>query len=107
LELRFWDKNVMVYMGLQLFLPVKTGTVTKGQPEVTDVIAINGFSEAQVLQLAASVESGSEHPLGVAVVRGARNRGIEIKEIQDFAAIPGKGVRAKVAGTKFWLVAVL
>jgi Cu+-exporting ATPase len=76
----------------------KTGTITKGKPEVTGVAPQSGFSEEDVLQLAASVESGSEHPLGTAVVKGARERSIPLKEFREFAAITGKGVRATVDG---------
>ncbi|HHY35828.1 MAG TPA: copper-translocating P-type ATPase [Firmicutes bacterium] len=74
----------------------KTGTITKGQPEVTDIVTANGFSEAEVLEFAASVESGSEHPLGVAIVKGAKDRGIRVGEPKDFSAIAGKGVKATV-----------
>jgi len=76
----------------------KTGTITKGKPEVTDVVPQEGFSEIEVLELAASVESGSEHPLGVAIVKGAKDRGATPKEPRDFAAITGKGVKATVEG---------
>lgn len=74
----------------------KTGTITKGRPEVTDLLTVNGWNEEELLQLAASVESGSEHPLGMAVVKGARDRGVELKELKDFTAITGKGVKGKV-----------
>ncbi|MDI3548258.1 MAG: P-type Cu+ transporter [Halanaerobiales bacterium] len=76
----------------------KTGTITKGQPEVTDIIPTNDYSKEELLQLAASVESGSEHPLGAAIVDGAKARDIKVKEIEDFGAITGKGVKAKVEG---------
>ncbi len=76
----------------------KTGTITKGKPEVTDLVTANGSSEEELLQLAASVESGSEHPLGVAIVNGANDRGLELKQINDFGAVTGKGVKAKVEG---------
>ncbi|QTL97439.1 heavy metal translocating P-type ATPase [Iocasia frigidifontis] len=76
----------------------KTGTITKGKPEVTDLVTVNGSSEEELLQLAASVESGSEHPLGVAIVNGARDRELELKAIEDFGAVTGKGVKAKIDG---------
>ncbi|MTI61823.1 MAG: copper-translocating P-type ATPase [Firmicutes bacterium] len=76
----------------------KTGTITKGKPEVTDLVTANGTSEEELLQLAASVESGSEHPLGVSIVNGAKDRGLEIKPIDDFGAVTGKGVKAKIDG---------
>lgn len=70
----------------------KTGTITKGAPEVTDVVGAN------VLQIAASVEAGSEHPLGKAVVDAAEEKGVNLKDIDDFAAVSGKGVTAKIEG---------
>jgi Cu+-exporting ATPase len=76
----------------------KTGTITKGKPEVTDLVALNGFSQEDVLGLAASVESGSEHPLGAAVVSAAKERGVALAKIQDFGALTGKGVRAIANG---------
>lgn len=76
----------------------KTGTITKGEPELTDVRAVNGFQEEDVLRLAAVTEKGSEHPLGQAIVAGAQQRGITLGEPVDFAAIPGVGVRAVVEG---------
>lgn len=76
----------------------KTGTITKGKPEVTDLVTVNGTSEEELLQLAASVESGSEHPLGVSIVNGAKDRGLEIKQIADFGAVTGKGVKATIDG---------
>jgi Cu+-exporting ATPase len=76
----------------------KTGTITKGKPEVTDIIAAPDSSDQELLQLAASVEVGSEHPLGEAIVRGAEDREIEIKEINNFNSVTGKGVKAEVEG---------
>ena len=76
----------------------KTGTITKGKPEVTDLIAAAKSSKEKLLQLAASVEAGSEHPLGEAIVRGAKDREIEIKEIKNFNSVTGKGVKAEVEG---------
>ncbi|PUU86375.1 MAG: Cu2+-exporting ATPase, partial [Halanaerobium sp.] len=70
----------------------KTGTITKGKPEVTDLIAAEKSSEEKLLQLAASVEAGSEHPLGEAIVRGAKDREIEVKEIKNFNSVTGKGL---------------
>ena len=76
----------------------KTGTITKGKPEITDIVAMDGFKEEELLRLAASVENASEHPLGQAIVRGAREKGIELISPQDFEAVAGKGVKAKVEG---------
>ena len=77
----------------------KTGTLTEGKPELTDVIAVDGaMDEAEVLSLAASLERGSEHPLAEAILAGARARGAVLHETTDFEAVPGKGVRGRVAG---------
>ncbi len=74
----------------------KTGTLTLGQPQVTDVIALNGLSRAEILTLAASAERYSEHPLAEAVRALARNEKIELVEPQDFESVPGQGVRAVI-----------
>ncbi|MFQ6114344.1 MAG: heavy metal translocating P-type ATPase, partial [bacterium] len=78
----------------------KTGTLTKGQPTVTDIIPLNGFAEDEVLHFAASVESASEHPLGVAVASAAKSKKIPLSEVTEFRAIPGKGVEGKVDGKR-------
>ncbi len=80
----------------------KTGTLTVGQPAVTDVIVIPGRTQLEkdeALRLAASAERGSEHPLGEALVREARSRGLQLDEPADFQAIPGQGVQARVNGS--------
>jgi P-type Cu+ transporter len=74
----------------------KTGTITKGKPEFTDAQPLNGFAEAELLRLAAVADRRSEHPLAEAIVKGARDRGIEVGEPKDFNAIPGHGVEAMV-----------
>ena len=77
----------------------KTGTLTEGKPELTDVIAAgDGMDESEVLSLAASLERGSEHPLAEAILAGARARGAVLHDTTDFEALPGKGVRGRVAG---------
>lgn len=73
----------------------KTGTLTRGEPEVIDIIEING-DKKKILQIAASAEKNSEHPLAQAVVKKAKEKNIEFLPIQDFEALPGKGVKAKV-----------
>jgi Cu+-exporting ATPase len=77
----------------------KTGTLTEGKPSVTDVVPLRG-GEEELLRLAASVEKGSEHPLGEAIVREAESRGVSLVEARDFQAIPGQGVQAQVNGSK-------
>ncbi|MZK49564.1 heavy metal translocating P-type ATPase [Clostridium beijerinckii] len=73
----------------------KTGTITEGKPVVTDIIT-NGISEDEILILAASSEKGSEHPLGEAIVKEANDKNLELKEIQQFNAIPGHGIEVKI-----------
>ncbi len=76
----------------------KTGTLTRGAPEVTDLLPRNGVRPEELLALAAAVEEGSEHPLGEAIVARAREAGLDLPEVRGFEAIPGHGVRAEVAG---------
>jgi P-type Cu+ transporter len=76
----------------------KTGTITRGQPTLTDVLPADGFAERELLGLAASAERGSEHPLGEAIVSGARERGVEVTEAESFNAIAGHGVEARTGG---------
>jgi P-type Cu+ transporter len=76
----------------------KTGTITKGEPGLTDVIAADGFDEDSVLRNAASVEAGSEHPLGQAIVHGARERDLDVPTVEEFRAITARGVQGRVAG---------
>jgi Cu+-exporting ATPase len=76
----------------------KTGTITKGEPALTDVIVTIGQNEDDVLRLTASLERGSEHPLGEAIVKGAQARNLTLSDAQDFAAIPGRGVSGRIEG---------
>ena len=76
----------------------KTGTLTEGQPRLARVVALPGFSEAEVLRLAASIERGSEHPLAAAIVSAANERKLEFSEARDFHSITGKGVMGSVEG---------
>src|SRR6266567_5344962 len=76
----------------------KTGTITTGQPQITDVIALAGHSQDEVLALAASVERDSEHPLAEAVRQAAAEHMLALSEAEHFEAIPGLGVRAEVNG---------
>jgi Cu+-exporting ATPase len=88
---------------LQTVVLDKTGTITKGAPELTDVLAAGGFDEDDLLRLAAAVERSSEHPLASAIVAGAGARGLALPEVTGFAAIPGHGVAAGVAGRRVLL----
>ena len=74
----------------------KTGTLTLGQPQVTDVISLNGLSRTEILSIAASAERYSEHPLAEAVRRLAREENISLIEPKDFESVPGQGVRAVI-----------
>ena len=76
----------------------KTGTLTRGEPNVTNVVVYRG-AEDDMLRMAASAESGSEHPLGQALVKKAKDRGLELVEPGYFEAVPGKGLDATVTGT--------
>ncbi len=77
----------------------KTGTITQGKPEVTDIIPAPGINKNHLLQLAASAEKGSEHPLGEAIVRGAENEKLEILKTDKFEAIPGQGIDVEINGS--------
>jgi Cu+-exporting ATPase len=83
---------------LKVIVLDKTGTITKGKPELTDAVSANGFDEATLLRLAASADRPSEHPLAQAIVDGARNRAIDLVEPSEFEAIPGHGVETVVDG---------
>mgnify|MGYP000285952716 FL=1 len=81
----------------------KTGTITAGQPQVTEIYTLNGFSETQVLTHAAGLETGSEHPLANAVLEAARAHNCQIEAASDFHATAGKGVQGQIAGTQVLL----
>ena len=74
----------------------KTGTITKGKPVLTDLKVYNNFDENEILQLAASAENNSEHPLAEAIVNGAKERNVEFKQYDKFRAMPGYGIRATI-----------
>jgi len=76
----------------------KTGTITKGKPEVTDIVVFGSHDESNVLRIAASVEYHSEHPLGEAIISEAQKRKILLDKTADFANIPGQGIKASIAG---------
>ena len=76
----------------------KTGTLTEGKPAFERVVPASGYSENEVLRLAASLDQGSEHPLAEAIVRAARERGLQLEQPQDFESSSGIGVRGRVAG---------
>lgn len=81
----------------------KTGTLTEGRPEVTAIAAVAGISESELLRLAATVERSSEHPLALAIVNAANNRGIALGDATDFDSPVGKGVTGMVEGKRLIL----
>ncbi len=81
----------------------KTGTITKGEPSLTDVIAADGFAENDFLQIVASAEKSSEHPLAAAIVRGAEDRKLTFAKVENFNALEGRGIEAKVGGVNLLL----
>ncbi|QLL10719.1 heavy metal translocating P-type ATPase [Pseudomonas chlororaphis] len=81
----------------------KTGTITRGEPNVTEVITLGTAQENEVLMLAAAVESGSEHPLGAAIVRAARHRGIRLPQATGIHGIAGHGIEGLVDSQHIWL----
>ena len=84
--------------GVRVIALDKTGTITTGEAQVTDIIPMDGFDADKVLLLAASVESRSEHPLAEAIVRDAAKRGVLIADVTDFEALTGMGAAAKFDG---------
>jgi Cu+-exporting ATPase len=84
--------------GVDTLIVDKTGTLTMGQPKLTDTVALGDISEADILSLAAALERGSEHPLAEAIVEGAEAQGAARQEAADFEAVTGKGVRGTVGG---------
>jgi len=81
----------------------KTGTLTEGTPKLTDVFAVSGREDNEVLFIAATAEKGSEHPLGEAIVRGADERKVGFAEAKNFRSIPGKGIEAYLEDQKILL----
>ncbi len=84
--------------GIRAVVFDKTGTLTSGRPVLTDVLPASGVEEGRLLAVAASVEQRSEHPLAEAVVRGARERGVALTEPEEFSAVAGHGVVARLSG---------
>ncbi|MFC1698105.1 heavy metal translocating P-type ATPase [Nanoarchaeota archaeon] len=75
----------------------KTGTITKGTPEVTDLVPVGKITEKQLLTIAGSIEKGSEHPLAEAIVKMADNKSIKFNKVTNFKAIPGHGIKANIS----------
>lgn len=81
----------------------KTGTLTSGAPVLTDIVPINESNETLILEQAAALEKGSEHPLADAIVKEAADRGLPIQSVDQFLAVPGKGVKGEIADTSIIL----
>lgn len=80
----------------------KTGTITRGKPEVTDIISIGDMRPEEILIFAASSEKGSEHPLGEAIVNKAKDANMKLSEPENFEAIPGYGIYSKIQGREIY-----
>ncbi|MGI1828882.1 heavy metal translocating P-type ATPase [Bacillus safensis] len=93
-------EHLEVTQSLDTVVLDKTGTVTKGEPSLTDVLAYANWTEDMLLQLAGSAEQQSEHPLARAITDGMKERGLEAVEVEAFQADPGHGIEAKAAGHK-------
>jgi Cu+-exporting ATPase len=78
----------------------KTGTLTEGKPTLQGVVALEGHDEIEVIRLAASLERGSEHPLGAAILQGSKDRGIPLADVDEFEAVSGKGVVGRIVGRR-------
>jgi Cu+-exporting ATPase len=78
----------------------KTGTITKGQPELTDIVSLSGLADSEILQLAARAEKNSEHPLAQAIVKYGQQQGLSLEDPEAFTAIPGHGVEVTIDGKK-------
>lgn len=89
--------------GLEAVIFDKTGTLTEGKFGVTDVITFSELDKDEVLRIAASLEESSEHPIARGIVRGSRDAGLELVRIDDFKAIPGKGIEGRI-GEERWKV---
>ena len=81
----------------------KTGTLTQGQPQVTDVLPLTGWTPEQLLALAAAAEVNSEHPLGQAIVAGARERELTLPEVTDFQSLTGSGIQVRLDQATYYL----
>jgi len=95
-------KALEVARNINMVIFDKTGTLTKGEPVVTDIVEVKN-SRSEILKIASSVEKNSEHPLAQAMVNKAKEEKLELLPVEDFQAIPGKGVGAKIEDKKVFL----
>ncbi|MCP6719323.1 MAG: copper-translocating P-type ATPase [Patescibacteria group bacterium] len=89
---------------LQVIVFDKTGTLTKGEFGITDIISLNQYKEEEILSYAASLDVNSEHPIAKGILKKAKEKGVEIKEVQGFKYIPGKGVQGTIDGKEAKIV---
>jgi P-type Cu+ transporter len=90
------------FNGINFVVMDKTGTITKGAPEVTDIQTVTSHSEREILQLLASLESHSEHPLALAMVEKAKAEKLSLHKVKDFQAIEGKGLKGMIGETEYF-----
>ncbi|HET6638708.1 MAG TPA: heavy metal translocating P-type ATPase [Gemmatimonadota bacterium] len=93
-------ESLEVVQSVDVIVLDKTGTVTRGEPSVTDVVPVEGMTADELLAIAAAAERGSEHPIGEAIVREAEARGLAVPRATEFAALAGRGVEAEVGGRR-------
>jgi Zn2+/Cd2+-exporting ATPase len=104
-------RGVLIKGGVHLEAPArltaiafdKTGTLTRGQPAVSSVVALNGHTEAEVLERAAAMEGHSDHPLAKAIIKYAKEHGLSPEAAADFQLVQGKGATAQIDGQQFWI----
>jgi len=89
---------------LQALIFDKTGTLTEGRFGVTDVVSLSGEENETILNLAASLETSSEHPIAAGILESARENGLKIRSVDEFSSIPGKGVEGSVEGKRYLVV---
>ncbi|MBI2880941.1 MAG: cation-translocating P-type ATPase [Candidatus Tectomicrobia bacterium] len=94
---------IQAYKDVSVFVFDKTGTLTEGKPSVAEIVPLGGRASQEILQTAASLENASEHPLAGAIVTRAEEEGLELLPSEDFRAVPGRGVRGRVAGKETWV----
>lgn len=91
---------IQTFKDVKVMVLDKTGTITRGEPKLTEAISAAGVSESELLELAATVENASEHPIARAIVEGARERGVEPGDVSEFRSTGARGVSGVVAGQK-------
>jgi Cu+-exporting ATPase len=91
---------IQTFKDIKVMVLDKTGTITRGEPVLTEVVPAKNVDEQQLLSWAASIENASEHPIAQAIVKGARERGAQVTEVSDFKSIGARGVSGRVANTR-------